>query len=501
MVGMVFDTEVASDDEGMLDPLVVGRRIRTLRAERGMTLEALAPVIGRSVSQMSVIENGRRELKLGELEKLARALGVRVDELLRSEPPTRRAALEVALARAQRGPLYQGLGLPALPARKTLSDEAIETVLALHDELERLHRERAATPEEARRANGELRAEQSRKGNYYPELERTATELLAAVGHAGGPLSQRAAGELAAHLGFTLHYVADLPHSTRSITDIENGRVYLPIRTGTDPRSTLLQALAAHVLGKKEPHDFGELLRQRVETNYLAGALLVPEASAVEFLGAAKAARELSVEDLRDHFAVSYEIAAHRFTNLATEHLGIPVHFLKVHSSGAISKAYQNDDVQFPTDALGTVEGQIVCRFWSARQVFARDDRLSPYYQYTDKPRGTYWCTSHIESSSTGEFSISVGTRFAEARWFRGRDTANRLTSGCPDESCCRRPAADLARRWDDKAWPSARLNSSLLAAMPNGTFTGVDRTAVYEFLQSHAPIPSEGGQTAPVRS
>jgi hypothetical protein len=45
-----------------------------------------------------------------------------------------------------------------------------------------------------------------------------------------------------------------------------------------------------------------------------------------------------------------------------------------------------------------------------------------------------------------------------------------------------------LATRWDGKAWPSARLNSSLLAAMPSGTFTGVDLTEVYEFLDSHAP-------------
>jgi predicted transcriptional regulator/DNA-binding Xre family transcriptional regulator len=472
----------------MLDPLIVGRRIRALRSERGLKLDDLAQVLDRSVSQMSVIENGRRELKLGELEKLARALGVPVGALLDAEPPTRRAALEVALERAQRGPLYGALGLPALPIRKSLSDEAIETILGFHAELERLHRERAATPEEARRANGELRAEQSKKGNYYPEIEQIATGLLAKVEHRGGPLSQRAAGELARHLGFTLHYVADLPHSTRSITDIENGRIYLPIRMGGDPRSPLLQALAAHVLGKREPHDFGELLRQRVETNYLAGALLVPEASAVEFLTAAKQARQLSVEDLRDAFAVNYEIAAHRFTNLATAHLGIPVHFLKVHASGAILKAYQNDDVQFPTDALGTVEGQIVCRFWSARQVFARDDRLSVYHQYTDKPRGTYWCTSRIETSAGGDFSISVGTRFADAKWFRGRDTANRMTSTCPDESCCRRPEAALAQRWDEKAWPSARLNSSLLAAMPNGTFTGVDRAAVYEFLEAHAP-------------
>lgn len=482
----VLNSEHADE---VLDSLTIGRRIRSLRQERGMTLEALAAALDRAPSQLSVVENGRRELKLSELQRVARALGVPLDELLRPEPPSRRAALEIALERAQRSPLYQGLPLPPLPVRKSLSDEAIETIVALHDELQRLHEERAATPEEARRANKELRVEQSRRGNYFPELEQTAQGLLEAIGHDGGPLSQRATAELAAHLGFTLHYVPDLPYSTRSITDTENSRIYLPIRpTSSDTRSTLLQALAAHVLGKREPSDFGELLRQRVETNYLAGALLVPEASAVELLSAAKQARELSVEDLRDAFAVSYEVAAHRFSNLATRHLDIPVHFVKVHSSGAILKAYQNDDVQFPTDPLGTVEGQIVCRWWSARQVFAVEDRLSPFYQYTDKPAGTFWCTSRIEVGSAGEFSISVGTRFADAKWFRGRDTPRRLASGCPDPSCCRRPPEGLARRWEDSAWPSARLNSSLLAAMPTGTFTGIDQVAVLEFLEAHAP-------------
>ena len=482
----------ALDDEEVLDSLTIGRRIRQLRLDRGLTLDALATAIGRAPSQVSVIENGKRELKLVELQKLSRALGVTLDELLSAEPPSKRAALEIALERAQRGPLYASLPLPPLPVRKTLSDEAIETILGLHDELERLHRERAATPEEARRANTELRAEQRKRGNYFPELEKTARELLAAVEHRGGPLSQRTASDLAAHLGFTLHYVADLPSTTRSVTDQANGRIYLPVRqSGSDPRSELLQALAAHVLGRPEPQDFAEFLRQRIETNYLAGALMLPEVSAVEFLTAAKSARELSVEDLRDAFAVSYETAAHRFTNLATQHLGLPVHFLKVHESGALSKAYENDGVAFPTDALGAVEGQFVCRKWSARQVFDVEDRFSPYHQYTDKPAGTSWCTSSIQTTANGVFSVSVGTPFAHAKWFRGRDTTRRMVSHCPDASCCRQPPSDLARRWADKAWPSARLESSLLAAMPAGTFTGVDLTEVYEFLEAHAPSGS----------
>ena len=187
-------------DEGMLDSLTVGRRIRKLRTDRGFTLDELGRELGRAASQVSVIENGKRELKLSEVQKLARILGVTVDQLLSPEAPSRRAALEIALERAQRGPLYASLPLPSLPVRKSLSDEAIETILGLHDELQRLHRQRAATPEEARRANTELRRTMRTRNNYFGELEKTAKSLLDAVGHAGGPLSQRVASDLATHL-------------------------------------------------------------------------------------------------------------------------------------------------------------------------------------------------------------------------------------------------------------------------------------------------------------
>jgi predicted transcriptional regulator/transcriptional regulator with XRE-family HTH domain len=481
-------TDTLAPPPDALDALTIGKRIRQLRTERGMTLDDLGTAIGRAASQVSVLENGKREPRLSDLQTLARALGVGLDVLLATEAPSRRAALEIALERAQRGPLYSSLGLPALPVRKTLSDDAIETILGLHAELERLHRQRAATPEEARRANTALRQQMRTQNNYFPELEATAAGLLQAVGHAGGPLSQRVASDLASHLGFSLHYVKDLPASTRSVTDRKNGRIYLKMNAGGDPRTSLLQALAGHVLGVTDPKDYAEFLRQRVETNYLAAALMVPESGAVEFLTKAKHAKELSVEDLRDAFAVHYETAAHRFTNLSTQHLGIPVHFLKVHESGTISKAYENDNAAFPTDALGAVEGQVVCRRWSARQVFDVDDRFSPYHQYTDKPAGTYWCTSSIQTTEQGAFSVSVGTPFANVKWFRGRDTRHRQVSSCPDPACCRRPPQELAVKWADHALPSASLNSSLLAAVPTGSLTGIEESEVYSFLEAHAP-------------
>jgi len=83
---------------------------------------------------------------------------------------------------------------------------------------------------------------------------------------------------------------------------------------------------------------------------------------------------------------------------------------------------------------------------------------------------------------------VSVGTPFANAKWFRGRDTHNRRASGCPDPSCCRKPPQGLAGSWEAHAFASPRLQSSLLAAVPAESFTGVDRTEVFEFLETHAP-------------
>lgn len=476
------------------DALTLGRRIRHLRTQQGMTLEELATAIDRAPSQVSLIENGKREPKFGQLQQIARALGASLDDLFSPEAPTRRAELEIALERANRGPLFATLGISPVRVGKGLPTDALEAIVGLQEALIQAHRDRRSTPEEARRANTELRAEMRAQGNYFPELEAAARSLLDGVGHTGGPISQRITSEIAAHLGFSLHYVGDLPQTTRSVIDLRHHRLYLPGGTlgyGFS-RTAVLQALAATVLGHTEPRSYAEFLRQRVESNYLSAAVLMPEDDATRLLAAQKERRELSMEDLRDAFAVSYEAAAHRFTNLATARLDLQVHFMKVHESGVIHKAYENDGVRFPADALGAVEGQPVCRHWTARTIFGIEDRLSPFSQYTDTPSGTFWCTTRTQRTAEGEFSVSVGVPYSNVKWFRGRDTQHRDVSRCPDESCCRRPAGVLADRWEGHAWPAAAPHASMLAAMPTGAFPGVDTTEVYEFLERHRPRGGE---------
>src|SRR5215472_16622969 len=360
-----------------LDLATFGQRLRHLRRARSLTLAELGTRVGRAPSALSLLENGRREPKLSLIEALATALSVSPDELLRSQPPSRRAQLEVALAEAQRDPVLTDLGLPPLRVGAKVPTDVLEHVVALHTELRRQRLKPTATPEEARAANADLRGMMAERGNYFADIEAAAAEALEPVGYAGGALSQGMLLSVVSRYGFAVRYVPDLPRSARSVTDMRNRRIYLkqePLGMHT-PRAVLLQTLGHFVLGHSTPLDFGDFLRQRVEANYFAAAVLVPEQAAAKFLLEPKDGRDLSVEDLRDVFSVSYEMAAHRFTNLATHHLGLPCHFVKSDEGGIIYKAYENDGLVLPADGSGAIEGQRMCRRWAGRQFFASKGR------------------------------------------------------------------------------------------------------------------------------
>ncbi|WP_431778289.1 helix-turn-helix domain-containing protein [Microbacterium aurantiacum] len=473
-----------------LELSTLGHRIRHERLAHGFTLDDLGERVGVAGSQLSLIENGKREPKLSLLQAIAAATGVDVTDLLSPEPPNRRAALEIELERAQSGAVFRRLGIAPVRVTKSMSDETIESILGLHRELQRRERETIATPEEARRANTELRLRMREKGNYLADIERLAEKQLKAAGHTTGALTHRTVSIMAEQLGFELLYVNDLPHSARSVTDLENGRIYLPpasIPGGHGLRSMALQAMAHRLLGHQRPVDYADFLQQRLEINYYAACCLMPETASVAFLQQAKKDRNLAVEDFRDAFGVTHEAAGMRMTNLLTQHLGIRLHFLRVDGSGAISRVYENDDLPLPMDVTGAIEGQVVCRHFSARSAFEEQNRTTEHYQYTDTPAGTFWCSTQTGTTADGEFSITVGVPFDDARWFRGRETASRASSTCPDESCCRRPPAEIAARWEGKAWPSARVHMQMFSPLPRGTFPGVEEAEVYAFLDRHA--------------
>jgi transcriptional regulator with XRE-family HTH domain len=79
--------------------LRVRRRLRELRTQRGLTLDDVAKRADIDVSTLSRLESGKRRLALDHLPRLASALSVTTDELLReseSEDPRVRGASHTA---------------------------------------------------------------------------------------------------------------------------------------------------------------------------------------------------------------------------------------------------------------------------------------------------------------------------------------------------------------------------------------------------------------------
>ncbi len=303
-------------------------------------------------SQVSSIENGKREPRLSMLRTIALALGTTVDDLLRAGCPVgARGARDRRRARPARARCSQALGLR--PFRVAKGDERPDPA----DDPRAAPRDRPPAP----RAGGDPRGGAARERRAARRDARPRQLLSRARGEgrraARGRRPHRRTGLAPAgrRHGEPPRLLAALrrrPAALDPLGDRQAQRTHLP----ADAAVAVARLALPHPAGAREPParsrrsrgNYADFLRQRIETNYLTAAILLPEQAAVRYLTEAKNLRRISMEELRDHFAVSYETAAHRFTNLATARLDIPVHFMKVHESGTIIKAYENDRVRFP---------------------------------------------------------------------------------------------------------------------------------------------------------
>ena len=254
------------------------------------------------------------------------------------------------------------------------------------------------------------------------------------------------------------------------MTDTRRRIIYIPQRDDLSVRafrSVVLQTLGHFALEHAETTDFEGYLRQRIESNYYAAATLIPEEAAVGFLSGAKGDSDLSIEDLKERYYVSYEMAAHRFTNLATRHLNLPVHFLRTDPEGTITKAYENDGLRFPADSDGGLEGARLGRQWGARQAWDGSDLL--HYQHTATDSGNFWCVTYVENAiERTTYAVTLGCSEVDAAYFRGGDTLRRVVAHVGDDEA----EPELLRRWDGVAWPSASERSFVLTALPSVSYT-----------------------------
>lgn len=474
-----------------LDPLILGRRVRHYRTEAGLTLDQLGTQIGKPAPYLSLLENGRKEPKVNLLMEIARALGVEIANLLDSNPPTRRDQLEISLIRAQESSLFESLDIPSIKPSARVDNQTLAHIVGLHDAIREKSSLGSASSEDVRAANGAVHSHLMDRDGYLKEIEVAARDALVASGYSGeGPFSSRNLIDLTASTGFDLMPIDDMPSFARSIIDTRNRRIYIAQRNELrtrQARKAVLQTLAGFILDHERDPDLDTFLRQRMETAYFAAAVLAPEDSVVARLLVAKENHDIDVEDVKELFYVSYEMAAWRTANLLTRHLGIKCHLLVSDEMGVLVKGYANDGVPVPRDDHGGLETQRLCRRWGTRVTFESEDRFGTHHQYTDTPEGTFFCTTHIEAGREPAHAITLGVRFDDARWFRGRDSENRETSTCPDPRCCRLPAVNLTDAWGDSVIVSARSQARILGLMAPDPYPELDMPEVLSVVNSHS--------------
>ena len=89
-------------DETARMTLPVGAQIRDLRKARGMTIQALADTIGRSVGYVSQIERNISAVSIPVLDEIARALGVGINWFFQNSAETAADEHGIVVRRANR---------------------------------------------------------------------------------------------------------------------------------------------------------------------------------------------------------------------------------------------------------------------------------------------------------------------------------------------------------------------------------------------------------------
>jgi predicted transcriptional regulator/transcriptional regulator with XRE-family HTH domain len=355
---------------------LIGRTVRRLRLERGLTQQALAARLGISASYLNLIEHDQRAVTAALLIKLTEALGVDLAALSGSAE----RQLEAGLREVLSDPL---LGVEAVPEAEVAAAAAsapnlARAVLALYRAW-RVAREDAsgiALPSGRRLL---LPTEEARDffhehANHFPALEEAAEAIGRELGAAPAELNHAVAERLRRRHGLTVA-VGPLEGALRRY-DPAARRLALAETLPRESRGfhmafqlMLLEAREAveAVLAPAAPStpEAAALIRIGL-LNYAAAALLMPYGA---YLAAARALRH-DVEALAARFGVSFEQACHRLSTLQREGArGVPFFFLRADPAGNVDKRFSA--AGFPFARFGGS-----CPKWIVHQAFATPGTL-----------------------------------------------------------------------------------------------------------------------------
>jgi predicted transcriptional regulator/transcriptional regulator with XRE-family HTH domain len=387
---------------------LIGRTVRRLRTERGLSQNALAARLGISASYLNLIEHDQRAVTASLLIKFAETLRVELAQLSGNQE----RQLEVGLREVFADP---NLGADAVPeaevaALAASSPNATRAVLALYRAW-RVAREDAtgiALPSGRRilLPNEEARDLFDDRANHFPTLE-AAAEALAADLAPGVPAEMN-------------HAIAERlrrRHAVRVTVGPLDGalRRYDPTTSSlalseTLPRESrgfhmafqlaLLEARdpVEATLAEASPSSAEAAMLIRIGLlNYVAGALLMPYGI---YRTAAQELRH-DMEAVAARFGVSFDQACHRLSTLQRPgERGVPFFFLRADPAGNVSKRFSA--AGFPFARYGGS-----CPRWVVHTAFAQPGSVQ--VQVAELPDGAaFLCFARAEARAA--------TRWGEPR-------------------------------------------------------------------------------------
>ena len=326
---------------------LIGRTVRRLRTERGLTQQGMAVRLGISASYLNLIEHDQRGLTAALLIKLSQTLGVDLATL----SGTAERQVETHLREVFTDPLLaaEPVGDAEIEQLASGSPAAARAVLALYRAF-RVARDDSggiALPSGRRilLPTEEVRDFFNEHANYFPVLEAAAETLTAELAVSPAETNHAIAERLRRRHGISI-LVGPLPGALRRY-EPETRRLLVSEMLPRESRGfhlafqlALLEAREAvdEMVALAAPSSAeAEALIRVAFLNYVAGSVLMPYTA---FLTAARALRH-DMDALSARFGVSFEQACNRLCSLQRSgERGVPFFFLRVDPAGNVSKRF-----------------------------------------------------------------------------------------------------------------------------------------------------------------
>lgn len=387
--------------------LMIGRIIRRLRQDKGLTQSALAIRLGISVSYLNLIEHDQRPVPATLLIKLTQQLEVDLDVL----SGQKERSLTIGLREALTDPLLgaEPIGDDALAAIATYPTAA-RAILALSRAWAAARHDASAMDLPSGRRiklpHVEARAVFDEYANYFPDLEEAAEKIrydldreLLAMGLGSQQAINHALADRLRNKHGLIVRVGLLDGALRSydpqdrvlmLSDLlkrESRGFYMAFQIALLEADHVVKKLIRDICPSSE--QAGSILRIGL-LNYTAAALLMPYTLICE----AAVLLRYDVELLATRFAVSFEQAAQRLSTLQRPgYRGVPLFFLRIDAASNITKAYAGAGFHFSQDGGS-------CPLWVANTAFSQPGRIN--VQVGQLPDGaTYLCFARVITGST----------------------------------------------------------------------------------------------------